>query len=377
MPRKNVAADPRADYTLTEQNGPWLIMAASFSGEGAEEDARKLVLEMRERFNLPAYYYAMTFKRDDQNVGRGIDDYGGKIRRRYARGSEVLEHAVLVGEFPAIDDSDGQNLLERIKTIEPDALKGDGVESTSQSLAVVRQFHRSVKQQLGRPVTSGPMGHAFITRNPLLPQDYFTPGIDPDVAKWNDGLEFAALHCPKKYTIKVATFRGRSRLQAVNETEEKKSRGLGQSADEPLVVAGVNAHELTVALRQKGWEAYEFHDRHESYVAIGSFDEMQALPDGRLAAATREAQIIINTFGAETPISALEQPDYASLGVDSAEARKLEETQAVMKAQFTSHLSGEVSSGFHPKRFIGLPFDIHPEPILAPKKSIGATYARR
>jgi hypothetical protein len=60
MPRKNVEADPRGDYTLAERNGPWLIMAASFSGEGAEEDARALVLELRKRFNLPAYYYAIT-----------------------------------------------------------------------------------------------------------------------------------------------------------------------------------------------------------------------------------------------------------------------------------------------------------------------------
>jgi len=38
----------------------------------------------------------------------------------------------------------------------------------------------------------------------------------------------------------------------------------------------------TNALREKGWEAYEFHDRYESYVAIGSFDQGETLADGRV-----------------------------------------------------------------------------------------------
>lgn len=377
MPRKKVEADPRGDYTLTEKNGPWLIMAASFNGEGAEEDARNLVVELRQRFNLPAYYYAMTFTLDDANVGRGIDDYGGKIKRRYARGNQTLEHAVLVGEFPAIDDPDAQNLLERIKTIEPKVLQGEGIES-SQSMAAVRQFTRQVKQQMGKPVLDGPMNHAFITRNPLLPKEYFTPGLDPDVAKWNEGLEFSALHCPKKYTIKVATFRGRSTLQGNGEKlAEKPKRKLMQAADEPLVVAAENAHKLTVALRSLGWEAYEFHDRHESYVTVGSFDEMQQLADGRLAPATREAQIMISTFGAATPNAGFERPDYQSLGMDADKIRKVEQEQAQIMQTFSSHLSGEISDGFHPKRCVGLPFDIQPTPIAAPKESIGSAYARR
>jgi hypothetical protein len=370
MPRKKVEADPRGDYTLTEKNGPWLIMAASFNGEGAEEDARNLVLELRQRFNLPAFYYAMTFTLDDANVGRGIDDYGGKIKRRYARGNQTLEHAVLVGEFPAIGDSDAQNLLERIKTIEPKVLQVAGLES-SQSMAAVRQFTRQVKQQMGKPVTDGPMNHAFITRNPLLPKEYFTPGLDPDVAKWNEGLEFSALHCPKKYTIKVATFRGRSTLQGHGETlAEKPKRKLMQAADEPLVVAAENAHKLTVALRSRGWEAYEFHDRHESYVTVGSFDEMQQLADGRLAPATREAQIIVATFGAASPNNA-----FADAADAAAEQREAEVVQK-FKEQFSAGM-GQVSEGFYPKEFVGLPFDIQPTPIAAPKESIGSAYARR
>ena len=47
MPRKRVAADPNGDYSLAEKNGPWLIMAMSFNGEGGETEARELVTELR------------------------------------------------------------------------------------------------------------------------------------------------------------------------------------------------------------------------------------------------------------------------------------------------------------------------------------------
>lgn len=379
MPRKNVAADPNGDYTLTADNGPWLIMACSFNGEGGEQQARSLALELRQRYNLPAFYYAMTFKIGDERIGRGIDAYGAPIRRRYKRGSEVLEHAVLVGEFPTIDDADAQNLLERVKRIEPDVLKADGPDGTSQSLAGARQFYKSVKERMGKAAPAGPMSHAFITRNPLLPKEFFTPGLDPEVAKWNGG-EYTLLKCAGKYTIKVATFRGRSTLVGADNFDDAKPRVRWAKENDPLVIAGDNAHKLAVALRSVGWEAYEFHDRHESYVTVGSFDEMQDLGDGRLAPATREAQIIVNTFGASTPNVGFEKPAYKELGVKAGKVQKIEQDEAMIEKQFATQFSqgmGEVSQGFHPKRFVGLPFDIQPQPILAPKESISAAYARR
>src|SRR5690606_2719759 len=42
------------------------------------------------------------------------------------------------------------------------------------------------------------------------------------------------------------------------------------------------AHKLTVALREKGIEAYEFHDEFESIVTVGSFDSVGTpRPDGK------------------------------------------------------------------------------------------------
>ncbi len=380
MPRKRVAADPNADYTLAENNGPWLIMAASFSGEQGESEARELVGELRQKFNLPAFYYAMTFQLEDQRPGRGLDNYGAPIRRRYQRGSQVLEHAVLVGEFPHIDDPEAQTLLERVKTVEPDTLKVADGEATSQSLIDFRQFHRSLNQKLGMSVVNGPMGHAFLTRNPLLPKEYFAPvGVDDDVAKWNKGIENSLLTCPGKYTIKVATFRGRTLLKAANDDVADDQDTRRAKDTDPLVKAVEHAHNLTVALRSKGWEAYEFHDRHESYVCVGSFNEMQRNPAGGLAPATRDAQIIIDTFGAATPAVGFERPAYQEMGVKAENITKVEMKEQLIKQQFDQRFAkvGDVAEGFHPKRFVGIPFDIQPMPIEAPKQSISSAYVRK
>ena len=47
IPFKRIDADPNKSYPLTAENGPWLIMAATFSGEKAREQAQELVYELR------------------------------------------------------------------------------------------------------------------------------------------------------------------------------------------------------------------------------------------------------------------------------------------------------------------------------------------
>jgi hypothetical protein len=134
-----------------------------------------------------------------------------------------------------------------------------------------------------------------------------------------------------------------------------------------------------VALREKGWEAYEFHDRQESYVAVGSFDEAEILPDGRLAPKTREAQIIAYTFGAASPAHQFEKATYQELGVNDAKIHKIELQEESIKQQFDRQFSnkiGDVTEGFHPKRLVGVPFDIQPQIIEAPKQSISSAYVR-
>jgi hypothetical protein len=377
------------DFALTQDHGPWLIVAASFSGHGAEKQAGELARELRTRYRLKSYLHAMNFEFGDESPGRGLDEYGGSIRRRYQRGERVRELAVLVGDFGSIDDPDAQETLERIKRLKPDALNVDP-GGTAQSMAEVRQGAGSLLARLGRP-KRGPMAQAFFTRNPLLPLEYFRPkGVEPFVAKMNQGVEHSLLDCPGRYSVKVATFRGKTILQtsaASAEDAKGNERFWNRRKKDdhnPLAEAAENAHLLTTELRAHGYEAYEFHDRNESIVTIGSFAQAgQKLADGRIVPMPA-VQRIIETFGAayDTP------PDPLSgIGNDPGTQRRVDQEEQ----QFNMRVSGQQSPvvpGMNPKHVKILrgngkrkkleriiPIDVYPQAIEVPKRSISSAYA--
>ncbi len=67
---KHLEAKQHEMYPITDQNGPWLIMAATFTGEGAEQQAAELVYELRKEFKLPAYSYQKKFEYSKPVRGR-------------------------------------------------------------------------------------------------------------------------------------------------------------------------------------------------------------------------------------------------------------------------------------------------------------------
>ncbi|WP_425401041.1 hypothetical protein [Aeoliella sp.] len=373
MPTDRVESRVDADYTLGESRGPWMVMAATFSGIGAEEQARELVLELRKDFNLEAYHHSMTFDHStDERLGRGLDRYGAPIRRRYQNGEQSHEHAVMVGNFPTINDPSAQDLLEKIKKLRPKALER-GYNDTSQNLAAEREYLTRLTGGHDGP----PMAKAFLTRNPLMPEEYFKPrGVDPFVTKMNAGVEHSLLDCPERYTVKIATFQGKAVLQGAFSSASQSRHRTRENDVDPLVEAAENAHRITVFLRARGWEAYEFHDRTESYVTIGSFDKVaNRLADGQLRP-TRDVDIILKTFGA-----AYQTPTALSVGenVPLQDRMRAEEVKRKFNNLF-SNQHGQVANGLEPKyieydknKFV--PLDINPEVIEAPKKSVTSVYA--
>ena len=53
-----------------------MIMATTFSGEGAEEQAQELVYELRKEYKLPAYSYQKKFEFSKPVEGKGLDTHG-------------------------------------------------------------------------------------------------------------------------------------------------------------------------------------------------------------------------------------------------------------------------------------------------------------
>ena len=335
---RRVDADPEKSYRLSEKNGPWMIMGCSFSGENAEEQARELVLELRERYKLEAYAYRKKFDLGEDVYGRGVNRFGEPPKMQYRRGSEIDEVAVLVGNYSAVDDPQAQETLQRLKYYRPVCLHVDRDNPTTRTFAGWRAIQQHVLAPGNPKKEKGPMGHAMITTNPLVPDGYFVPqSLDPLVLEANEGVEHCLLDCPGKYTVQVATFRGR---MIIDQREISAIQNGRKQMKSQLVEAAEKTHKLTEALRLKGYEAYEFHDRYASIVTVGSFDFVtRRLPDGQ-AGLNPAIQAMIDGFGAK-------QTPY-----------------------------GGQTGGMAQQTLVGIPFDLNPIVVEVPKRSLSAEYAR-
>ncbi len=335
LTRNRVEADPEKDYRLSKDNGPWMIMASSFSGDGARQQARELVLELRKRYKLKAFIHEMRFDLDKRNMGKGIDRYGDPLKFKYRRGSEVREIAVLIGDYPTVDDPRAVKILRKIKYSKPDCLALGKDKKNHQSLGALRNIQKKIWTTVGSDDKKdrGPMCHAFIVPNPLLSKDEYVPkGLEAFIVKLNKGLENSLLDCPGLYTVQVATFNGK----IVTDQAEIMMLNSGRKKIDGnrLEQAAKKANRLAKALRLKDWEAYVFHERCASIVTVGSFNSVGTQRgDGKIEMDPRVYRII---------------------------------------QQFKAKTTG---GHFSPQMLVGIPLDVQPRPVKVPKESLVAARA--
>ena len=175
------------------------------------------------------------------------------------------------------------------------------------------------------------MSTAFVVNNPLLPNEYFVPkGIDKFVVEMNKGVPAqparlpGALHGQSRHVHRPCHPAGPEESTAIEHGATPKSY---------LEDAAKSAHLLTEALRKKGYQAYEFHDRHSSIVTVGSFASVGTpCADGKIEI-NPAIHTIMRTFGAETKV----EPG---------------KTAQVGKA----------------KKLAGIPFDVQPVPVEVPRR---------
>ena len=99
----------------------------------------------------------------------------------------------------------------------------------------------------------------------------------------NRYVDHSLFDCPGKYTVRVATYGAKiaRKPDEIKEAEQSFLQKLAGGQTGELAIAAEKAHVLCSELRKLGVEAFEFHDRHESYVCVGSFDwTSQKLPNG-------------------------------------------------------------------------------------------------
>ncbi|PQO44952.1 hypothetical protein [Blastopirellula marina] len=333
IPFKNVEADVNQPYKLSDANGPWMIMATSFSGPGAAQDAHNLVMELRKDFNLEAYVYEQSYDFTQKVQGLGFNQYGDRKTMRYADEGKYTSIAVLVGNYESVDDGNLEKALETLKLAKPKCLSGDTQTTQNDAIKYLRRkIHEAVTTEDKRK--KGPMGHAFVSRNPLLPDEYFQQkGIDPLVLKMNEGAANSLLDCEGKYSVRVATFAGATEVDAkkIAEIEEKNL-----VSGSRLAVAAERAERLTARLRKQGVPAYVFHDRSESIVTVGAFDSV----------------------GSERADGKMEINPQVNRVIEDFKAKPAQ------------------TGGYAPKTIDGIPFDVQPVPVTVPKKSVGSDYAK-
>ena len=341
--------DSQAMHPLAEKDGPWLVLATTFRGETAREDARALVHELRARHKLRAYTHEKAFDFRGEQKGMGLNPDGSPKRMRYANAAEVLEVAVLVGDFASFEDPRGQKSLQTVKQLRPESLGGAGAKSR-----LVADFLQANQQHTRSAASKPPMHAAMLIPNPLLPADYFTrQEVDDFVLAMNDDVAHSLLDCPARYTVRVTTFTGAGTFETAAGTS-KADGGLvdvnrfvaalrgsgwkdpqlrGMESESRLVEAADNAHRLTEALRRAGWQAWEFHDRDSSIVCVGAVDQL-AVPGAEGKPVPHpEIVRIVNGLGAD---------------------------QAAMAR-------GQVV----PRAFGGVMLDLQPKPIDVPRRPAG------
>lgn len=339
IPFQRVEANTDKSYELTQENGPWMVMAASFTGSGAEKDARALVLELRGEYGLEAYTYHQKYDFTDTVVGKGYDRYGNPKKMRYMNDTTYTSYAVLVGNFPSVEDAGLQKTLDKIKAAQPQVFNNGITVKQDVIKTIRRRFKEAV--QSAEDQEKGPMGNAFVSRNPLLPEEFFRPkGVDALVLQMNKDTPYSLLQCPGKFSVRVATFRG---AVEIDQKKIEKSEDKAIVSGSRLAKAAEKAEKLAAGLRKQGVEAYSFHDRFESIVTVGSFESV--------GTPRRDGKIEINP--------------------------QVLRTIEGYKGGAQSNAGPNGLTGYQPKSLLGIAFDVQPVPIEVPQVSIAADYARR
>jgi hypothetical protein len=301
------------NLAIKAEHGPWLVMAMSFHGENGKTKAEQLALELRKDFKLQAYCLSKRFDFTPPIGGAGFDP-NGKARQMKFRDPKVVdEYAVLVGDFDSIDSPAITETLAKIKRITPKASAGwDTTINPKASSVDVHSYRTYLKKFLPRSgeksdeqeVKFGPMFNAFVTRNPLLPADYYKPPeLDKFVKQLNEEKgfsDYSLLDCPGKFSVRVVVFRGED--QTVSWGRQTSSLS-DQDKVSPLDIAAERASLTVKALRKAGYEAYQFHDRTQSYVTIGSFNELGTVDQQNRFAYDRAIQEIVQRFGATKKVT--------------------------------------------------------------------------
>lgn len=360
-----------AELLLKAEHGPWMVLAASFEGEGAKKKAVQLAAELREEYRLKAYCLPKMFDYTQTVAGVGFTPRGEQKKMKYQDDRVIESCAVLVGDFDSIEGEDIERALNHVRTIKPKFYaQGGEASSAGDSSKIAAGDYRKwleklvVRKEEAKLKDPGPMSKAFLVRNPLLPADYFkSPTVDKFVKDLNQQptlKEFNLLNCKNNFTVRVLTLKGKTAYVSWGRSSEL------DEAKSDLEAAAEQAYLVTKVLRDAGYEAYQFHDRQESIVTIGGFDNLGKELADKSFQYDPAIQQIVDRFK----------------GTDRVTQSKfgLTQTPRLLFELVDQNRVPELTKGTRPEqlemfRKLSVAFDIIPLPIAVPKLEAKTLYS--
>ena len=234
-------------YKLTDKHGPWMIKVASLWEEPNHREEivlNALVLKLR-KAGIPAYIH-----RQKEEVEKfEMVDRSGKPRQRSLTSQHSMV-AVLAGNYEKPDDKVAKKTLAYIQ----------------------KKFKAEVAVEINGSKETVPLvvRTAFMTRNPLLPQEEVSPRVtDPLLLSLNSGIEHTLFENKGNFTLVVASFYGQSKIKQAEFSQFDKA--LEDEAKVSLDRAARESWDLMMTLRKLKFPAYVYHDQFRSIVTIGEF----------------------------------------------------------------------------------------------------------
>jgi len=364
--RASSAAEQISDteLELKAEHGPWLILVTSLEGAESQKQAQDLARELRQKHRLNAYVLPKQFDFSQSVAGSGIASDGRQRHMKHLNNQKIDVYGVLVGDFDSLDSPKIKDTLLKIKKVVPQSL-ATGKETSSrrdETVAAKRWLRFHSESSESKP--NGPFAGAFVTRNPLLPEDYFqSPKVDKFVRSLNQDFDHSLLESKGRFTVRVATFKGGDTVVA------KDSRAAQLAASNPvseaLDRAAIQANLAVKVLRQAGYDAYQFHDRNTSVVTVGSFDSLGSEnAQGQFVYASEIRQVIQEFGGAkEYRGSQLGPLPVAKTLLDIVPPKKIPDLAAGTESERTSKVIKH-----------SVPFDLEPKAMAIPKVETNRLY---
>ena len=289
-----VEADQNNDYRLTEANAPrigeWMVLVANYGGPEGADLARQMAYKIRSQLNLPAYTFAyedegrktlqQELDRENEWNQRMIDEAGASatgLRKKKVNIEE--QYGVLIGAWATIKEAQEAQRAIRTKRA-PEIRSLTGLPTTPMQSEYKQDDQGRLTPTNQTPLN--PFTNAIVTRNPGLPKRQTTTRLDPLLKKLNEYEEYSLLNCPRRYTILLKEFSGRSIIQQGQGGADGKDTGFlamlgigGHKEGEGLNAVALQAHNLAAILRKMNLDAYVLHSSTSSAVTIGGFDDLK------------------------------------------------------------------------------------------------------